>query len=71
MRVAHFVQRYPPALGGSEAYFARLIGVPFVAVMPRSTSPEKIMLIEREGGRCHFVEHGVGHLAVERGPLGE
>jgi glycosyltransferase involved in cell wall biosynthesis len=24
MRVAHFVQRYPPALGGSEAYFARL-----------------------------------------------
>src|SRR5262249_2098782 len=22
--VAHFVQRYPPALGGSEAYFARL-----------------------------------------------
>ena len=24
MRVAHFVHRYPPALGGSEAYFARL-----------------------------------------------
>ncbi len=24
MHVAHFVQRYPPALGGSEAYFARL-----------------------------------------------
>jgi glycosyltransferase involved in cell wall biosynthesis len=24
MRVAHFIQRYPPALGGSEAYFARL-----------------------------------------------
>jgi glycosyltransferase involved in cell wall biosynthesis len=24
MRVAHFVQRYPPALGGAEAYFARL-----------------------------------------------
>src|SRR5580765_5634060 len=23
-RVAHFVQRYPPALGGSEAHFARL-----------------------------------------------
>ena len=40
----------------SEAYFARLIGVPFVAVMPRSTSPEKIALIEREGGRCHFVD---------------
>src|ERR1700730_8300797 len=24
VRVAHFVQRYPPALGGAEAYFARL-----------------------------------------------
>jgi len=24
MHVAHFIQRYPPALGGSESYFARL-----------------------------------------------
>ncbi|MER3414960.1 MAG: hypothetical protein C4297_01950 [Gemmataceae bacterium] len=24
MRIAHFVQRYPPAIGGSEAFFARL-----------------------------------------------
>ena len=24
LRIAHFVHRYPPALGGSEAYFARL-----------------------------------------------
>lgn len=24
MRLAHYIQRYPPALGGSEAYFARL-----------------------------------------------
>jgi cysteine synthase A len=40
----------------SEAYFARLLDLPFVAVMPASTSPEKIALIEREGGRCHLVE---------------
>jgi cysteine synthase A len=40
----------------SEAYFARLIGVPFVAVMPRSTSPEKIAQIEFHGGRCHLVD---------------
>lgn len=40
----------------SEAYFARLIGLPFVAVMPRSTSPEKIALIEFQGGRCHLVD---------------
>ena len=24
MRIAHFVQRYPPALGGSESYYYRL-----------------------------------------------
>ena len=40
----------------SEAYFARLIGLPFVAVMTSSTSPEKIELIEWYGGRCHFVD---------------
>lgn len=40
----------------SEAYFARLLGLPFVAVMPRRTSPEKIALIEWYGGRCHFVD---------------
>ena len=40
----------------SEAYFARLIGLPFVAVMPATTSPEKIALIEFHGGRCHLVD---------------
>ena len=40
----------------SEAYFARLIGLPFVAVMPASTSSEKIALIEFYGGRCHLVD---------------
>ncbi len=40
----------------SEAYFARLLGLPFVAVMPRATSPEKVAAIEFYGGRCHFVE---------------
>ena len=34
----------------SEAYFARFLGLQFVAVMPASTSPEKIALIEAEGG---------------------
>jgi cysteine synthase A len=40
----------------SEAYFASLIGVPFIAVMPRNTSREKIALIEFHGGRCHLVD---------------
>ncbi|MDF0528434.1 PLP-dependent cysteine synthase family protein [Tsukamurella sp. 8F] len=41
----------------SEAYFARLIGVPFVAVMSASTSSEKVRLIESYGGTCHFVDN--------------
>ncbi|MFD0365099.1 PLP-dependent cysteine synthase family protein [Nocardia sp. GCM10030253] len=40
----------------SEAYFAKLLGLDFVAVMPASTSPQKIALIEAQGGRCHFVQ---------------
>lgn len=40
----------------SEAHFARMLGLPFVAVMPKTTSEEKIALIEREGGRCHLVD---------------
>lgn len=40
----------------SEAYFAALLGLPFVAVMTSSTSRSKIALIESQGGRCHFVD---------------
>nr|WP_206038217.1 PLP-dependent cysteine synthase family protein [Rhodococcus sp. HNM0569] len=40
----------------SEAYFAKLLGLEFVAVMPRSTSRAKIALIEAQGGRCHFID---------------
>src|SRR4051812_38490834 len=39
----------------SEAYFARMLGLEFIAVMPASTSPEKISLIEFQGGKCHLV----------------
>src|SRR5699024_1265840 len=40
----------------AEAYFARMLDLPYVAVMPRRTSPEKIARIEAYGGRCHFVD---------------
>ena len=40
----------------SEAYFARLLGLPFVAVIPRGTSAQKIAAIEFHGGRCHLVD---------------
>ena len=39
----------------SEAYFARLLGLPFVAVMPSTVSAEKQRAIEFQGGRCHLV----------------
>src|SRR3954463_7785366 len=40
----------------SEAYFARMLGVPFIAGMPRSTSAEKVAQIASYGGESHFVE---------------
>ncbi|MBW0018439.1 MAG: PLP-dependent cysteine synthase family protein [Mycobacterium sp.] len=40
----------------SEAYFAALLGLPFVAVVPATTSAAKVALIESQGGRCHFVD---------------
>ncbi len=40
----------------SEAYFAQMLGLPFVAVMARSTSRNKIELIERQGGSCCLID---------------
>lgn len=40
----------------SEAYFARLLGLPFIAVMPASTAKRKVEQIAFYGGQCHFVE---------------
>ena len=51
----------------SEAYFARMLKLPFVAVVPRSTAPEKIQAIEFHGGRCHFVDRpGDAYAASEQ-----
>ncbi len=40
----------------SEAYFAKLLGLRFVAVIPRGTAAEKVAQIEFQGGSCHFVD---------------
>jgi len=40
----------------SEAYFARLLGLKFIAVMAKNTSQEKLSLIESYGGECHLVD---------------
>ena len=50
----------------SEAYFARMLDLPFVAVMPAATSPEKIALIEFHGGTCHLVADGSTAVAAAR-----
>lgn len=48
----------------SEAYFAGLLGLPFIAVMPRVTSSEKVAQIAFHGGRSHFVDHASEVYAV-------
>ncbi|MBI3267422.1 MAG: PLP-dependent cysteine synthase family protein [Planctomycetes bacterium] len=40
----------------SEAYFAHFLGMPFIAVMPATTSRDKIAAIEFHGGKCHLVD---------------
>ena len=40
----------------SEAWFARLLGLPFVAVMPACTAPQKIQAVQALGGQCDLVE---------------
>jgi cysteine synthase A len=40
----------------SEAWFARLLGLPFVAVMPACTAPRKIADVAALGGTCDLVD---------------
>ncbi|MEO7208056.1 MAG: PLP-dependent cysteine synthase family protein [Steroidobacteraceae bacterium] len=40
----------------SEAYFANLLGLPFIAVVPRGTATAKREAIARAGARIHLVE---------------
>lgn len=39
----------------SEAYFARMLGLRFIAVVPQGTAPAKLAEIVRLGGTCHEV----------------
>ncbi|MEV6931725.1 pyridoxal-phosphate dependent enzyme [Dactylosporangium sp. NPDC051485] len=40
----------------ATAYFAAVLGLPFVAVVPGKTPPAKRERIERYGGRCHLFD---------------
>ncbi|WP_380174984.1 PLP-dependent cysteine synthase family protein [Kineococcus sp. DHX-1] len=53
----------------SEAYFARLLGLDFVAVVPATTSTAKLDLIRRQGGRLHLVDDP-GHVYAAAEELG-
>ena len=50
----------------SEAYFARLLGLRFIAVVPENTAQEKIHQIEFHGGECHKVKPHAIYDAAER-----
>jgi len=56
----------------SEAYFARLLGLPFVAVAPQSTAARKLEQIALLGGECvsvagHEIYAAAARIARERG----
>ncbi len=73
LRIAHFIHRYPPALGGSEAYFARLsrslVEAGHAVTVFTTTALDLVALWSRRG-RClppgETVEAGV---TVRRYPL--
>ncbi|KFN47969.1 PLP-dependent cysteine synthase family protein [Arenimonas metalli] len=50
----------------SEAWFARLLGLRFVAVMPDCTAPGKVRLIRALGADCVLVPRGTDASAVAR-----
>lgn len=50
----------------SEAFFARELGLAFVAVVPRRTSPSKIALIEQMGGAIEFAPDPAQATALAR-----
>ena len=50
----------------SEAYFARLLQLPFIGVMPATTSPDKIAAIEFQGGRCHLIDDATQVISESR-----
>ncbi|WP_088285460.1 PLP-dependent cysteine synthase family protein [Ideonella sp. A 288] len=50
----------------SEAYFARLLGLPFVAVVPRGTAARKLQEIAFFGGQCHEVDAAQVYAEAER-----
>lgn len=64
----HVVEASSGSTAVSEAYFAKLLGLRFTAVMPRNTASKKIEQVEQLGGHCHFVDHS-SHVYAEAARL--
>jgi len=60
----HVVEASSGSTAVSEAYFAKLLGLRFTAVMPRNTASTKIHQVEQLGGHCYFVDHAA-HVYAE------
>lgn len=52
----HVIEASSGSTAVSEAYFARLLGLRFSAVMPRGTSADKIAAVRALGGDCVLTE---------------
>jgi cysteine synthase A len=64
----HVVEASSGSTAVSEAYFAKLLGLRFTAVMPHNTASKKIQQVEQLGGHCHFVDHS-SHVYAEAARL--
>lgn len=54
----HVIEASSGSTAIAEAFFARMLGLRFTAVVPESTAPAKIAEIEKAGGRVHFAPTG-------------
>ena len=60
----------PGSTAISEAWFARLLGLPFIAVMPAGTAPGKVRDVQALGGRCDLVDDPAEVLAAANAARG-
>ena len=65
-RGQHVVDASSGSTAISEAWFARLLGLPFTAVMPRGTALVKQREIAALGGQCELVDTGTDTAAHAR-----
>ncbi len=60
----HLVEASSGSTAIAEAWFARLIGLPYTAVVPEATAPGKIAAIRELGGKVEIAPHGTNLVDV-------